>query len=186
MPFRVGEQREPHSIRDLLRWLDGLATQSIDLLERRLQVVDADVERHVAGALRRLADPAVDSTAVLAMDHGVLQRRIIDRPKRPAERLRIELPKSAGVAPQDLEMDDRVPCCVFHECSLRRHMRHPLSPSKNYAAQMRADRLLSILLLLQAHGRLSTTELAQRLEVSRRTVFRDLDAPRGAGRPVAS
>src|SRR5881628_893758 len=122
VPFRVGEQREPHSIRDLLRWLDGLATQSIDLLERRLQVVDADVERHVAGALRRLADPAVDATAVLAMDHGVLQRRIIDRPKRPAERLRIELPKSAGVAPQDLEMDDWIPCCVFHECSLRRHM----------------------------------------------------------------
>src|SRR5262245_18574538 len=51
---------------------------------------------------------------------------------------------------------------------------------------MRADRLLSILLLLQAHGRLSTAELAARLEVSRRTVFRDLDALSGAGVPVAS
>ena len=37
---------------------------------------------------------------------------------------------------------------------------------------MKADRLLSILLLLQAKGRLTGRELAQRLEVSRRTVHR--------------
>jgi predicted DNA-binding transcriptional regulator YafY len=51
---------------------------------------------------------------------------------------------------------------------------------------MRADRLLSILLLLQAHGRLSAAELARRVEVSRRTVFRDLEALSGAGIPVVS
>jgi predicted DNA-binding transcriptional regulator YafY len=51
---------------------------------------------------------------------------------------------------------------------------------------MRADRLLSILLLLQAHGRLSTADLATRLEVSRRTVFRDLDALSGSGVPVVT
>lgn len=51
---------------------------------------------------------------------------------------------------------------------------------------MRADRLVSILLLLQVHGRLTAKWLSERLEVSQRTIHRDMEALSGAGIPVSA
>ena len=49
---------------------------------------------------------------------------------------------------------------------------------------VRAGRLVSILLLLQTRGRLTATALAAELEVSVRTIYRDVESLQGAGVPI--
>ena len=49
---------------------------------------------------------------------------------------------------------------------------------------MRADRLLSLMLLLQNRGKMRAEELASELEVLVRTIYRDIDALSASGVPV--
>ncbi len=51
---------------------------------------------------------------------------------------------------------------------------------------MKASRLLSALLLLQGHGRLSTRDIAERLQVSQRTAHRDMESLCQAGVPLVA
>ncbi|MCT1903694.1 YafY family protein [Oceanobacillus sojae] len=49
---------------------------------------------------------------------------------------------------------------------------------------MRGDRLISILLMLQSQGRMTAKELSEKLEVSERTIYRDMEVLSGSGIPV--
>ncbi len=51
---------------------------------------------------------------------------------------------------------------------------------------MRADRLLSLLMLLQARGRMTARALSEEVQVSERTIYRDMEALSIAGVPLYS
>ncbi len=61
-----------------------------------------------------------------------------------------------------------------------------LSGFSDYVEEMRADRLVAILMLLQTRGKVTAGEVAVELEVCERTARRDLEALGMAGLPIYS
>ena len=51
---------------------------------------------------------------------------------------------------------------------------------------MQTGRLFSILYLLMEHGNMTAKQLAERFEVSPRTIYRDIDLLSGAGIPISA
>jgi predicted DNA-binding transcriptional regulator YafY len=58
--------------------------------------------------------------------------------------------------------------------------------SYNRREKMRADRLISILMLLQIYKKLTASDLSRKLEVSVRTIYRDIDTLSGIGVPIVA
>ena len=73
-----------------------------------------------------------------------------------------------------------------HAHSLRPETGHLVAGSGWQDRVVRADRLVAILLLLQARGQVTAAEVAAELEVSERTARRDLEALGMAGLPIYS
>ena len=75
------------------------------------------------------------------------------------------------------------------DCDDQRHERGNRSRPgrfRGHNGNVRADRLVAILLMLQARGQVTAAEVADELEISERTARRDLEALGMAGLPIYS
>ena len=91
--FRIGELSEGDDLRDGRQC--HAASSSLDGVERRLQVIDLDVEQGPAVSVGHGGDTAVDPGARRGVDKHVVD--LGHRLKVPPEQLGVEAPESGSV-----------------------------------------------------------------------------------------
>src|SRR5262245_52285136 len=91
--------------------------------------------------------------------------------------------KPRNMRPTSSFVGDVVPYCSL-KCSSSDHFVGGVEAPGLGGEDMRADRLVAALLLMQARGRVTAAEVAAELEVSVATARRDLEALSTAGIPV--
>src|SRR5271170_3574228 len=74
--------------------------------------------------------------------------------------------------------------CATTGVAIRYDTRHD-RPVKGIARMLKSERLMAITLMLQGRGKMTADRLASILEVSARTIYRDMDALSLAHVPVA-
>src|SRR5581483_837351 len=111
VPLRVAEQADRGALRNRVRAHHALATEALDLLQRRSHIGDLHIEGDVSVvSLGHAADASGDSHALVvcvAVDH-----RVVGRPhwlsELPIEEFSEELTQAVWILADDFEMNDRL------------------------------------------------------------------------------
>src|SRR5579862_1139637 len=106
MPLGVREHRDAWAVRYVHRVRDLAAAEALDFLQRRVEVVDGDVERDVSrAAAHGRADSPVDPGRAARLHHRVLRHHRLDR---PTERVLVKVLQRLRILAHHFEVHDRV------------------------------------------------------------------------------
>jgi len=126
----VGEEGDLPAVGNVDRSHLQLTAEFLHALQRRVEVVDVDIEGDVpVGAVRRGAEAARDAAVAVRL-HGAVVGRAIDGLCLPAEELAVETLESVPVSPEHLEEHDWVGHGGASCCARPRLPQSPFRPAR--------------------------------------------------------